>query len=181
MFDHSPPETDTWQETLCRGDIVLFRFPEIDSVDGVAKIRPCLVLEVDDTDCQRQATLAYGTTARTSANRGYEIWVKRRSSLAIAGLNRQTRFVGARTTAVDLNHPNFDQGLRGTPVIGHLDMYLTERMHAVRARLQAEDDIAAEVRRERREERLRWRTEGAALAEEHRSRASWSGSLGVSV
>ncbi len=181
MFDHSPPQTDTWQGALCRGDIVLFRFPEIDGDDDVAKMRPCLVLEVDGSDGQRRATLAYGTTSRTSANRGYEIWVKRRSSLVIAGLNRQTRFVGARTTTVDLNHPDFDQGLRGTPIIGHLDDFLLERMNAVRARLQAEDDIVAEVRRERREERLRWREEGAALETQNRNKASWNGSLGISI
>lgn len=181
MFDHSLPETAAWQDTLCRGDIVLFRFPEIDGDEDVAKMRPCLVLEVDGRDGQRRATLAYGTTSRTSANRGYEIRIKRRSSLVIAGLNRQTRFVGARTTTVDLNHPDFDQSLRETPFIGRLDTYLIERMHAVRARLQAESDIAAEVRRERREECRRWRKEDDALGKEHRSRASWSGSLGVSV
>lgn len=181
MFDHSTPETGTWQETLCRGDIVLFRFPEIDSVDDVAKIRPCLVLEVASTDGQRQATLAYGTTARTSANRGYEIWIKRRSSLAIAGLDRQTRFVGARTAIVSLDHADFDQGPRGTPVIGHLDAHLIERMHAVRARLYAERDIATEIRRDKREERLRWLRETAALAAENRGKASWNGQLGGSV
>ena len=181
MFDHSPPEIDTWQETLCRGAIVLFRFPEIGSVDDVAKIRPCLVLEVDGTDGQRQTTLAYGTTARTSANRGYEIWIKRRSSLAIAGLDRQTRFVGARTATVSLDHADFDQGLLGTPVIGHLDTHLIERMHAIRARLCAEKDIANEIRREKREERLRWRRETAALAEKNRAKASWNGQLGISI
>ncbi len=179
MFDHSPPETDTWQDALCRGDIVLFRFPEVDSDGDVAKMRPCLVLEVDCADGQRQATLAYGTTSRGSANRGYEIWVKRRSSLVIAGLDRQTRFVGARTTTVGLDHPDLAQGLRATPVIGHLDEFLLERMNAVRARVQAEDDIAAEVLREKREERLGWRKEDAALGAGRRSRGSWSGSLGA--
>jgi hypothetical protein len=95
-----------------------------------------LVLEVDSGDGDQKVTLAYGTTARTAANRGYEIWVKRRSSLAIAGLDHQTRFVGARTVFVSLDHADFDQGPRGTPVIGHLDAYLIERMHAVRARLR---------------------------------------------
>ena len=135
MFDNIH-ETDTWQDTLRRGDIVLFRFPEVDSINSLPKIRPCLVLEVDSGDGDQKVTLAYGTTARTAANRGYEIWVKRRSSLAIAGLDHQTRFVGARTVFVSLDHADFDQGPRGTPVIGHLDAYLIKRMHAVRARLR---------------------------------------------
>ncbi len=181
MFDHSPPETAAWQETICRGDIVLFRFPEIDSVDDVAKMRPCLVLEVDGTDGQRQATLAYGTTARTSANRGYEIWIKRRSSMTLAGLNKQTRFVGARTTTISLDHPDFGMGPQASPVIGQLDLYLVERMDAVRARLHAEKDIAEETRREKREERLRWRKEAAASAAASQKKAKWMGSLGVSA
>ncbi len=174
MFDHDTLETNTWQSSLCRGNIVLFRFPEIDSVTDAPKTRPCLVLEVGGNDGQKVAKLAYGTSARTGANRGYEIWVKRRSSMAIAGLDRPTRFVGARTTIVSLNHPDFELGVQASPIIGYLDDFLCERMHAVRARLQAEHDIYLEVRDEKWKERLRWQQETGALANRHPRKTIWS-------
>jgi hypothetical protein len=169
MFDHDKYKINTWQSSLCRGDIVLFRFPEIKSVTDAPKTRPCLVLEVDSIDGQKIAKLAYGTSARTSANRGYEIWVKRRSSMAVAGLNRLTRFVGARTTTVSLNNPDFELGKQASPIIGHLDDFLCERMHAVRARLQVEHDNYLEVRNERQR-----RQETAALANRHPVKIVWS-------
>ena len=169
MFDHDRLETNTWQSSLCRGNIVLFRFPEIDSVTDAPKTRPCLVLEVDGNDGKKIAKLAYGTSARTSANRGYEIWVKRRSSMAVAGLNRLTRFVGARTTTVSLNNPDFELGKQSSPIIGHLDDFLCERMDAVRARLQVEHDNYLEVRNERQR-----RQETAALANGHLRKTIWS-------
>jgi len=168
MFDHDKYKINTWQSSLCRGDIVLFRFPEIKSVTDAPKTRPCLVLEVDSIDGQKIAKLAYGTSARTSANRGYEIWVKRRSSMAVAGLNRLTRFVGARTTTVSLNNPDFELGKQASPIIGHLDDFLCERMHAVRARLQVEHDNYLEVRNERQR-----RQETAALANRHPVKIVW--------
>lgn len=169
MFDHDTFKINTWQSSLCRGDIVLFRFPEIKSVTDAPKTRPCLVLEVDGIDGQKIAKIAYGTSARTGANRGYEIWVKRRSSMTVAGLNRLTRFVGARTTTVSLNHPDFELGKQASPIIGHLDDFLCERMQAVRARLQVENDIYLEVRNER----LRCQ-ETAALANRHPRKTVWS-------
>jgi hypothetical protein len=169
MFDHDKYKINTWQSSLCRGDIVLFRFPEIKSVTDAPKTRPCLVLEVHSIDGQKIAKLAYGTSARTSANRGYEIWVKRRSSMAVAGLNRLTRFVGARTTTVSLNNPDFELGKQASPIIGHLDDFLCERMHAVRARLQVEHDNYLEVRNERQR-----RQETAALANRHPVKIVWS-------
>lgn len=43
------------------------------------------------------------------------------------------------------------------------------RMNAVRARLQAEANIAADAREERRREELRWRREGGGFPERNRS------------
>ncbi|MGK7652067.1 hypothetical protein ACSQ76_06525 [Roseovarius sp. B08] len=44
-----------------------------------------------------------------------------------------------------------------------------ERLHALRARMQAEADIAADRRRARREERRRWQAEGRAAARHNRA------------
>lgn len=83
--------------------------------------------------------------------------------MAVAGLNRATRFVGGRRISVQLVDGGFNLGLKGSPIIGHLDEVLQERMHAVRARLQAEHDIAMEAREERQKERLRWQQENADI------------------
>ncbi len=175
MFDQSIAETEAWQDSLSRGDIVLFRFPVAESRLDAAKMRPCLVLDVEVRGGNRRATLAYGTSAQTAANRGYEIWIKRRSSMAVAGLNRPTRFVCSRRISVEPCHADFKLGEQGSPVIGQLDDYLLERMHAVRARMQAEHDIAMEVLQEKREERQRWLRENATLASPGLPARPWNG------
>ena len=175
MFDQSIPEAAGWQETLSRGDIVLFRFPIIENGFEAAKTRPCLVLDVKGHGGNRRATLAYGTSAQTAANRGYEVWVKRRSSMAVAGLNRPTRFVGSRRISVALCHAGFKIGEQGSPVIGQLDDYLLKRMNAVRARMQAEHDIAMEALQEKCEERQRWLRENADFASPGLSALPWNG------
>jgi len=40
------PAGANWRETICRGDIVLFRFPLSEDGDLRPKRRPCLVLEI---------------------------------------------------------------------------------------------------------------------------------------
>ena len=148
-----PAEDDTRQPE--RGDVVLFRFPtaEEEAEIGLPKRRPCLVLDTFERGGARFVELAYGTSAMTKANRGYEILVKQPASRAAAGLHRPTRFVGARRIVVRID----TRGLSAlAPTrIGRLDAPLLERMHAVRARLQAEADIAAHDRDEKRRERAR--------------------------
>ena len=148
-----PDNTDA--DRLARGDIVLFRFPtaEEEAEIGAPKRRPCLVLDTFERGGARYVELAYGTSAMTKANRGYEILVKQPASRAAAGLNRPTRFVGARRAIVNVNNIGSSDMARGMEVIGHLDDALQARMHAVRARLQAEADIAAHDRAEKRRDR----------------------------
>ena len=169
-FDGTP----VWQASLRRGDVVLFRFPVAASPTGddVAspKLRPCLVLDVHERLGRRTATIAYGTSAQTRANRGYNIIVASEAGIEAAGLNRPTRFVGLRRLTVGLDHSGFEpaQGA-DTPVIGALDDALCARMNAVRARLQAEADIARELRRERRNELRRWQQEGRDFLKRNRA------------
>ncbi|TCS60192.1 hypothetical protein EDD52_1159 [Primorskyibacter sedentarius] len=143
-----PADDDTCQPE--RGDVVLFRFPVNDGEDEVdgPKRRPCLVLDTFDCGGERFVELAYGTSAKTKANRGYEILVKQAASRASAGLDKPTRFVGARRTIVHINDSGSDCLAEGMKVIGHLDNALLARMNAVRARIQAEADIAAHYREE---------------------------------
>ncbi|WP_335947585.1 type II toxin-antitoxin system PemK/MazF family toxin [Salipiger bermudensis] len=141
-----------------RGDVVLFRFPlaEEDDEPGSPKRRPCLVLDTRIRGDERFVEIAYGTSADTRANRGYEVIVKQTAARATAGLSKPTRFVCARRIIVHVNHSGFHGRAKGPHIIGRLDKALLERMNAVRARIQAEADIAAYYREEqRREEQTR--------------------------
>lgn len=128
-----------------RGDVVLYRFPvaEEEAESEAPKRRPCLVLDAFERGGERYVELAYGTSAKTRANRGYEVLVKQPVSRAAAGLNKPTRFVGARRITVHIGNSGFDGPTDGPTVIGRLDDALQCRMNAVRARIQAEADIAA--------------------------------------
>jgi hypothetical protein len=145
--------TTPWAATLQRGDVALFRFPCADG--GQIKPRPCLVMEIARIGGETLIELAYGTTAQTSANRGYEVHIYRPIGMALAGLRRPTRFVGARRIIVSARNGGFDvsPGYR-SPVIGRLDGRGLERMNAVRARIHAERDIAADRRQAERAERV---------------------------
>lgn len=68
--------TAAWRDHIRVGDVVLFRYPCAAAADIEApKSRPCLVLDIETVGGLRYALLAYGTTAATNANRGYEIRV----------------------------------------------------------------------------------------------------------
>jgi hypothetical protein len=151
-----------WQDLIERGDVVLVRFPINDDTDAPAeqpKRRPCLVLDVFDLNGTTFVELAYGTSAPTKANRGYEVRVNQTASCHAAGLDRPSRFVCARHIIVSVNHPGFDGGDNRGTLIGHLDPPLIERMNDVRARIQAEADIKAEALRGQREDQERWQRE----------------------
>lgn len=161
-----------WQAELQRGDVVLFRFPVAEGSQAPLspKRRPCLVLEVHDRLGRRAATLAYGTSSSGKANSGYNVVVSGQNSMEHAGLKQPTRFVGVRRITVSLDHSGFDLAdITASPVIGRLDEALAERMNAVRARIQAEADIAREIRREKREEQRRWQQEGRGFLGRNRS------------
>lgn len=157
MYHHPQPFTPGANIAhLRRGDVVLFRFPlaEEDDEPGAPKRRPCLVLDTLTVGDDRFVEIAYGTSADTRANRGYEIIVKQPSARETAGLSKPTRFVCARRIIVHVNHSGFFGRTKGPQIIGHLDEALLERMNAVRARIQAEADIAAYYREEQRREEL---------------------------
>ncbi|WP_374434238.1 hypothetical protein [Tabrizicola sp.] len=88
-----------WTLTLTYGDIVSFRFPTDDAAKP--KARPCLVLDIVRKRGRRCAVLAYGTSSRCTHDAGQEVQLLNREEAALAGLERPTRFVGARRTARD--------------------------------------------------------------------------------
>ncbi|MBL3554051.1 type II toxin-antitoxin system PemK/MazF family toxin [Rhodovulum sulfidophilum] len=155
MYHHPQPFLPASNsEHLNRGDIVLFRFPlaEEDGEHGAPKRRPCLVLDTLTNGNERFVKIAYGTSAETRANRGYEVIVKQSAARETAGLSKPTRFVCARRIIVHASHSGFDGRTKGPHIIGRLDVPLLERLNAVRARIQAEADIAAYYREEQRQE-----------------------------
>jgi len=134
-----PAKASEIRPLFAPGDIVLFRFP----VEGGAllpKLRPCLVLDVELRGEHGFVSLAYGTDTRHNSNRGYDICVNHAEDARRFGLAKPTRFVGARRILVSAHR------LRPPFVIGRLDGAVLERLHAVRARIQAEADIATEAR-----------------------------------
>ncbi|WP_340108451.1 hypothetical protein [Pikeienuella sp. HZG-20] len=158
-----------WRETLTWGDIISFRFP-VEGSDESPKKRPCLVLDIARLGERRYAMLAYGTSAYTKANHGYEIRLSKAEALA-SGLRRSTRFVGARRLLVSLDHPGIVfWAATGAPVMGRLSGDAFERMNRVRARIQAEADIAADHRSRRRKTQpaRHRRTEPRPVKVEHR-------------
>ncbi|MBU2960269.1 type II toxin-antitoxin system PemK/MazF family toxin [Citreicella sp. C3M06] len=155
MYHHHHPFCAAEGQTgLQRGDVVLFRFPlsEEDEEPGAPKRRPCLVLDTLTKGNERFVEIAYGTSAETRANRGYEVIVKQSTGRLTAGLSKPTRFVCARRIIVHVSHSGFHGRTKGPHILGRLDAPLLERMNAVRARIQAEADIAAYYREERRQE-----------------------------
>ena len=138
-----------WQARLRPGDIVVYHFPVAEGPTSpeAPKARPCLVMEIETLGGQPWATIAYGTSSRSGANRGYEVPVLRAADHAAAGLHRPTRFVGYRRLLVSLHSEAFvAHGATGSPVIGRLPEGPLNRLDRVRARIHAERDMrVAEV------------------------------------
>ncbi|MER2509256.1 MAG: hypothetical protein ABTQ27_10910 [Amaricoccus sp.] len=80
----------------------------------------------------------------------HSCWLKV-STIEHAGLRRPTRFVCARRLWVSLDHPGWDVNPKHpTPVIGALTSEGMARLNAIRARIHALRDIAADRRASRR-------------------------------
>ena len=155
MLDNTPiisTMTPAWRDHVSYGDIVSFRFPLADDGDGTPpKARPCLILDIKKRGGVRYAVLAYGTTSRRRSSTGYEVHVCRRADYLTAGLQEPTRFVGSLRLLVPLNSEGFViSRATGAPVLGRLDGGPFRAMNAVRGRIHAEQDIAAERRTHRR-------------------------------
>ncbi len=172
--------TPAWQDYLTPGDIVSFHFPLAEEGKaGRPKARPCLVLDIEEQGGLRYALLAYGTTSRRRSNVGYEVHARRRTDYLPAGLNEPTRFVGARRLLVPLTNSGFRiSRATGSAVLGRLDGAPLKAMNAVRGRIHAEHDIAADHRSQQRRRRSAIR--GRDFIGEHR-RPSQAALAGTAV
>ena len=156
--DTAHPAKQDWKASLTPGHVVRFRFPVVAEAghQPVAKRRPCLILEVFHLCGQRFVKLAYGTSAETNANKGCEVRVNQPDGCAAAGLDRPTRFVGARSIIVSVEHPGFEaMPETGSPVMGRLDASLTGRLTVVRKRLRLGATQAKTRSAERKAQRTR--------------------------
>ena len=128
-----------WKDELTTGDVVRFRFPvdDPDNPEAKAKRRPCLVLGIRWFGDHKFVEIVYGTGARSGANRGFEIWVKKGRSKAQAGLTCSTRFIGTRVIIVSVDHAGFEPDrTTGTPITGRLDAQCMQRLLSVKAMLR---------------------------------------------
>ena len=130
-------QTVDWRETLAAGQIVSFVFPSAEGAHNLEKNRPALILSVDRSGPEALATVAYGTSRRTDANTGLELHVRSTVDMAMAGLHRRTRFVGARTTIVPLTSARFVTCRAGTAVLGSLPERLHDRLAQVASRCRS--------------------------------------------
>lgn len=134
-----------WPSGVRFGDIVQFRALCDDGT--FADALPCLVLDATHRADRARLLLAPGQPVSAARDRAYEIGVRAPSQLIEAGLAGPTVFLGASRISVSSTHAGFvpDAGT-GSPVIGRLSGPAFDRMNAVRARIQAEADIAAYYR-----------------------------------
>lgn len=150
MFDMSSPTTPLpWHATLEPGDLVAFRFPCSErGPREKPKVRPCLILEIRESGERRFAEVVYGTSADTTANRGLDIEVDDNAAIGAAGLDRPTRFVGARRVLVSLDHTGFDiSAAGGSPIIGRLSCRARAEMEKVQTRIRADRERILERRK----------------------------------
>lgn len=111
------------------GSIVLFRFPERhDALSG--KRRPCMVLATELRAEGVHIALAYGTSATTDANRGFDIEIEAEDDCQGAGLRRATRFVLARRITVRASDERFDSSAQAL-IIGELPAHRMRELEAL--------------------------------------------------
>lgn len=150
---HDPKQSADWRDHLSWGDIVSFRFPVFDRPEPgqTAKKRPCLIIDRCLIGALTFVTLAYGTSQIMRKQAAFEISVSSLSSVSASGLHQPTRFQCSRRVRVSLNFGGFvAHPITQSPVIGTLPKNEFAAMNAVRARIQAVADIAADRRVRRR-------------------------------
>ncbi|WP_299365664.1 hypothetical protein [uncultured Paracoccus sp.] len=91
----------------------------------------CLIIARQDGAFGPRLTLAYGTSADTSANRGLDLEVAASDDWPLAGLHRPSRFVIARRLTVSAHDSRFDRGRCSDPTIGSLPEHLEPLMEAL--------------------------------------------------
>ncbi|TCP58395.1 hypothetical protein EV663_1296 [Rhodovulum bhavnagarense] len=145
-----PPAPD-WSAALSHGTVLSCRFPlSPDRPEPDAPPLPCLVLDIETLGGRRVALIAPGVPRPDTRQRGYAIDIADGAELVRAGLWHPIRFLADKRLLISVGNTGIFPARHGTaPVLGRLSGASFERMNAVRARLHAERDIAAERRRDR--------------------------------
>ncbi|MBK1637176.1 hypothetical protein [Rhodovulum adriaticum] len=145
-----PPAPD-WSAALSHGTVLSCRFPlSPDAPKRDAPPRPCLVLDIETLGGRRFAVIAPGLPRPDTRQRGLAIDIADGAELVRAGLWRPIRFLADKRLLISVGNTRVFPARDTTgPVRGRLSGASFERMNAVRARLHAERDIAAERRRDR--------------------------------
>lgn len=133
--------SENWKSRLKVGDVAAFRFPHETMGEDDPKVRPSLVIDVEEMAGERFAVLAYGTTNPCPRKQAYCVDVRSEEEREQASLRAPTRFNAARRVSVSVNNSGFDRNSDGTPVLGELADAALDRLHRVRARIHAERDI----------------------------------------
>lgn len=141
--------TSSWRDDVAAGDIISFVYPSKENDPRLECPRPCLVLEVDRSGPEPEILVAYGTSAMTRANTGYEVRVTQEETMRDAGLHRPTRFVAARRLRVVLSSPRIITCAQGTARIGRLSEDLRPRLEHVLSLLATEIPSRSSVRSRR--------------------------------
>lgn len=156
-----PKFSAEWRNHVNIGDLVSFQFPvnETSEDSDQPKRKPCLVLDCSMRAGTRLLTIAYGTSSSGKAKRGYEIAINDPARVLAAGLLKSTRFVGARRIIVPVTHKGFAVSRKiHSPVLRALTDPEFKRLVAVRSRINADVEAAAEYRAMRDQLRLTSRT-----------------------
>lgn len=137
------PQTSSLR--LAVGDLI--RWPLADTPDAVA-----LVVDVEMVAGRQVLTVVPGALDQAQAVRPDTLRVTRADEMRQAGLNRPMRFAVDARIAIAVAHPVLAGA--GQPMhVGRLGDGALERLHALRARMQALRDIAASRREARRADR----------------------------
>lgn len=121
----TPSSPMPWQDSLHRGHIVSYQFPNVPGAGDMnesEKHRPGLVLGVGrQPDGTRHALIAYGTSIMRQRvpRRDLVVRVNDPRDAAMAGLDKPTMFQGGRWVLVPLGDPRFGSK-DGSPIIGRL-------------------------------------------------------------
>jgi hypothetical protein len=99
---------------------------------------------------ERFTTLVCSADLSIEAQADYETYVTRPAALHVAGLNGPTLFDSRCRITVSIKNTGFDLRAGGTPVLGLLTGPERDRFNVIRARVQADVDMAVSHRIEQR-------------------------------
>ncbi|SDG77332.1 hypothetical protein [Alloyangia pacifica] len=140
-----------WQRNIAAGDVVAFRFPSGAGTPALTKVRPSLVLSVENLAEMRSVTLAFGSSQRPKKpRRDHVIAVRGEAALGAASLHAPTYFDASRRITVSIHHAGFDVSDRAeTAILGRLTGWSLAEMTRIRQRLAVERDMTRERLRSR--------------------------------